>query len=255
MGAWFIRQKQAYGKIFMISIIIPTFNEERCIADAIKQFSGLAIPHEIIVSDGGSTDKTVELALPEKVIVVRHPADKHQTIASNRNHGARQAKGDFVAFFDADTRIQDPNAFFSRALEHFAKDPYVAAVTPRLRVYPETETFMDRLVFGEISFNFYLMNNVFKVGAAFGKCQIIKRDMFEKISGFREDLPASEDMDLFHRLAKIARTVYDRNVIAYHSARRARAWGWPKLIYTWNRDGLSYYFRNKVVSKEWRPVR
>jgi glycosyltransferase involved in cell wall biosynthesis len=239
----------------MISIIIPAFNEEKYIRDAVRQFYGLSIPHEIIVSDGGSTDNTVELARQEKVIVVMHPADKRQTIASNRNNGARHAQGEFLAFFDADARIQDPNAFFAQALRHFEHEPMLAAVTPRLRVYPETETLLDRLVFGEIGVNFYLLNNVFKVGAAFGKCQIIRKEAFQKISGYREDLPASEDMDLFHRLAKKLRTKYDGRLIAYHSARRARAWGWPRLIYVWNRDGLSYYFRNKVVSKDWKPVR
>ena len=47
----------------MISIIIPTLNEEKIIeATLCTLTSTLTIPHEVIVSDGGSSDRTVELA-------------------------------------------------------------------------------------------------------------------------------------------------------------------------------------------------
>jgi glycosyltransferase involved in cell wall biosynthesis len=45
-----------------ISIIIPTFNEEKVISKTIEAFNQLPIPHEIIVTDDGSTDETVNIA-------------------------------------------------------------------------------------------------------------------------------------------------------------------------------------------------
>jgi GT2 family glycosyltransferase len=45
----------------MISIIIPTFNEEKLIESTLLTLtSALTLPHEVIVSDGGSSDRTVE---------------------------------------------------------------------------------------------------------------------------------------------------------------------------------------------------
>ena len=239
----------------MISIIIPTLNEEKTIEGTLKWLINLSIPHEIIVTDGGSADSTVAIAKRYPVTVVEYPKDKYQNISLNKNHGAGFAHGKFLVFLDCGSVIFHPSDFFSRAMEHFTANPRLVGLTVSFKVFPEVATLMDKIVFSTMNFILMIINNILHRGAAQGKFQMVRADAFVKISGFRADLPASEDMDLFFRLSRIGRTMIDRDLELYHASRRAHAIGWPKLLYIWNRDALSLFFRNKVVSKEWKPIR
>jgi len=87
------------------SIIIPTLNEEIAIVDCLTPLQANRNCCEIIVSDGGSLDKTKRLALPlaDKVI------DSERGRAAQMNAGAREATGDILIFLHADTLLP-PNA-------------------------------------------------------------------------------------------------------------------------------------------------
>jgi glycosyltransferase involved in cell wall biosynthesis len=131
----------------MISIIIPTLDEAKVIASTLRALSGsLTLEHEIIVSDGGSGDRTVDLARPYADWIVVFAGEGRQTIAQGRNDGAKHAVGDFLVFMDADCVIPKPDQFFARAIAHFEQDPALVGLTAYLRVFPEEETFGDRLV-------------------------------------------------------------------------------------------------------------
>jgi glycosyltransferase involved in cell wall biosynthesis len=82
----------------MISIIIPTLNEEKVIESTLCTLaSTLTLPHEVIVSDGGSSDRTVELAAKCATALVVLSGSGRQTIVQGRNDGAKTARGDFRA--------------------------------------------------------------------------------------------------------------------------------------------------------------
>ena len=82
----------------MISVIIPTYNEETVILDCLKSLSNQTYKdYEIIVVDDGSTDKTLDKL---KNIKVLH--QNHLGAGAARNLGAKQAKGDILVFVDAD---------------------------------------------------------------------------------------------------------------------------------------------------------
>lgn len=238
----------------MISIIIPVFDEEKSILDVIQQFKSITVPHEIIIADGGSTDGTVTLAKQYADIVTIYPKGIPQTIASNRNHGAAVAQGDFLVFLDATSRVQNVNSFFERALAHFSSNKKLVALTCGIYVDPSVATLMDRIVFSVMTFNLIVLNNLLHLGIAQGKFQMIRRKAFEQLGGFREDLAATEDQDMFARLSKIGRTMIDPSITVYHDGRRAHALGWLKLLFIWWRDGFSYLFRGKIVSKKWQQA-
>lgn len=87
-------------KAISISVIIPTYNEEKYIKNCISSIkNGSISPLEIIVSDGGSNDRTVEIAKNMGVKVVNNPK-KHA--AGGRNEGIKISKGNVIAFIDAD---------------------------------------------------------------------------------------------------------------------------------------------------------
>lgn len=81
-----------------LSIIIPTKNTEGKIADCLKSVKGMG---EIIVLDGGSTDKTVEIA---KEAGARIAKQKQGSYAVWRNQGAGLARGDWLFYIDSDER-------------------------------------------------------------------------------------------------------------------------------------------------------
>ena len=78
----------------MISIIIPTLNEAKIIESTLRTLAAtLTLPHEVIVSDGGSSDRTAELATRHANTVVVYSGAGRQTIGKGRNNGAKAATG------------------------------------------------------------------------------------------------------------------------------------------------------------------
>jgi rSAM/selenodomain-associated transferase 2 len=83
-----------------ISIVIPVFNEEKAIGAALGALLPLA-PHEIIVVDGGSDDRTAEICASFGVRVL----DSGRGRGRQMNAGAARATGDVLLFLHADTRL------------------------------------------------------------------------------------------------------------------------------------------------------
>ena len=239
-----------------ISIIIPTLNEEKVIGEMIQSLkSRLSLPHELIVSDGKSTDKTVEIAKKYADKVIAYDGEKRQTIAEGRNAGANAAAGDFLVFFDADCTVPDLDSFFTRAIADF-NDPNLVALTAWLTVDPKYETLGDKIIFNVQNVIVFLINNILHGGTApGGEFQMIRTEIFRKIGGFRGQLVASEDIDMFNRLAKVGRVRIDHKLKVYHSGRRGHKLGWPKLLWLWFINSVSMMIRGKAFVKEWKPIR
>ncbi len=239
----------------MISIIVPTLNEEKYIAATLESLKSLSLPHEIIVSDGGSTDKTLEIARKYTDKIVPAEGEGYRTISKNRNAGARKSQGEFLVFVDSAVTIPNVNAFFARALADFEKMPELLGLSGFIKVEPSVATFMDKIVHQIMTMNFIILNNALHRGAAAGKFQMIRREAFFRLGGFREDLPTAEDLDMFARLSKIGRTYIDRQLVVYHPGRRAHAIGWPRLLWRWTLDATSFIFTSKSYSKDWKQIK
>ena len=86
----------------LISVIIPVYNYERYLAQAIKSVLAQTYrPVEIIVVDDGSTDGSAEVA-KRITSPVKYCFQHHSGIGAARNCGIHLAQGDFLAFLDAD---------------------------------------------------------------------------------------------------------------------------------------------------------
>ncbi len=239
----------------LLSIIIPTREEEKVIANTIKDLrNALTLSYEIIISDARSKDHTVEIARKDADMVVVFKGDKH-TPGIGRNDGAKVAHGDFFVFIDADVHIPNADAFFKQALAHFNGHPELVGVTGSQRALPAIETWADRASFGYLNAVIRFQNNVLGRGEASGKFMIVRRGAFEKIHGFREDLHTREDGDFFFRLSKVGKTYFDSKLMVYHGARRAHKISWARLWWIWTINTISVAVFNKAVADDWTPIR
>jgi len=101
----------------MISFIVPAYNEETELPSTLAAIRaatfGLSQPVEIIVVDDASTDATPEIAEQASARVV---SIHRRQIGAARNAGAREARGEFLFFVDADTRINQTHVTEAMAL-------------------------------------------------------------------------------------------------------------------------------------------
>lgn len=239
----------------MISIIIPTLNEEKAIGNTLAGLSKLTLPHELIVSDGTSTDKTAEIARKYTDKVIVYSGTKRQTIAEGRNDGAAIATGSILVFMDADTEIKNIDAFFTRAISRFENDKKLVALNPQIKVMPDKATRADNIIFSLVNLYFWFMNDIVGSGQAAGEFQMVRAESFRKLGGYNGTLVAGEDNDLFRRLSKTGRVMFDGSLVIYHSGRRAHKIGWPKLLSIWIMTALSNFFIGRAPWKEWKVIR
>src|SRR5215467_12269655 len=87
----------------LVSIIVPTLNEETTIPELAASLGRLRGDFEVIVCDGGSADSTVELARQCGLRVIEAPRGR----GPQMNAGARLAEGETLLFLHADTRLPE----------------------------------------------------------------------------------------------------------------------------------------------------
>jgi glycosyltransferase involved in cell wall biosynthesis len=239
-----------------ISIIVPTLNEEKLILQVLRQFEpGLKDKFnlEVIVSDGGSKDSTLNFinGYADKVLV--HKENYKQNISQGRNQGALNSKGDVLIFLNADTLISDINMFFDKVLKVFEKKNVVAIACP-VKVFRDEEILKDK-VFHFTYNNYVRVLNKFFMGMGRGECHIIKKDAFIKVGHYNEEMYAGEDFDLYKRLKKIGKIVFLKEITIYESPRRYRKFGYLKVFWDWTRNSVWITLFKKSISKDWEEVR
>jgi glycosyltransferase involved in cell wall biosynthesis len=93
----------------LVSVVIPVWNAERFLAEAIESVAAQTWPHwELLLADDGSTDGSPEIArswaarYPGKIRCLEHPGRANRGESASRNLGLREGRGDLFAFLDAD---------------------------------------------------------------------------------------------------------------------------------------------------------
>ena len=239
------------------SIIIPVLNEEKLLPNLLHQLSDQKLrnenDYEIIISDGGSKDCTIKIAMEFADIVKVHSSNLQQNIAEGRNVGAKYANGEIFIFFNGDILLRDPFKFFNFINQKFINSDYIA-MTCFVKIFPEEEKISDR-IFHSIYNSYFWTLNYLGVGMGRGECQIIKREIFEKLEGFNQDLAAGEDFDLFKRIRKHGKILYTNKINVYESPRRFRKFGYMNVTWSWIKNSISVIVKNKSISKVWEQVR
>jgi 4,4'-diaponeurosporenoate glycosyltransferase len=170
----------------MISIIIPARNEEANIGGLLASIvSNNALPHEIIVVDDASTDRTAAIAREHGATVVSPPdlpADwKGKPWACH--HGAAAASGDWLLFLDADVRLDPGGLDRIRALT--ARSDRVHSVCPHhtvRRVTEELSAFFNVMMIAGVN-AFGIQREAARHAALFGQCLLISQDHYRQVGG------------------------------------------------------------------------
>lgn len=238
-----------------VSIVIPTLNEEKLISGTLSQYSKKIKDEynlEIIVSDGGSTDLTLDRinGVCDKVISEKL---MKQNIARGRNIGAENSNGDVLIFFNADTKVEDMSLFLESMINIMKTGKY-AAISFKIKVFPEEEKLSDRL-FHNFYNNYVRLINKLGIGMARGECHVLLRKHFENAGGYNENLAAGEDFDLYRRLRKFGKIYYCSEMPVYESPRRYRALGYARVLLQWANNAIWIILFNKSYRKSWDVVR
>ncbi len=240
----------------LLSIIVPTLNEERLLEGMLLQFTPALKNRfgiEVIVSDGGSEDATLSIACRYADAVVENREGVRQTIALGRNLGAARAGGQVLVFLNADTLIGEPERFFER-IDRVLADSAIMAATCRVEVFPRERRFSDAVFHGFFNWLFSMMN---KVGMSMGRgeCHVVRRDAFLKANGYDVTIAAGEDYDLFRRLGKSGKIAFLDDLSVFESPRRFRRYGYAGVMASWFVNYLWVTVLHRSVSSYWKPVR
>lgn len=239
------------------SIIIPTLNEEKLLPNILKQIKENNIlknfDAELIISDGGSKDATINIALQYSDKVIVHRDDSPQNIGEGRNAGARAAEGSIYVFLGADVFIPDIKRFFKYVDEVFLPGKH-AAMTCKVEIAPEERKLSD-VVFHSILNLYFHSLNIFMVGMGRGECQIIRKEVFEKAGGYKKELVAGEDFEFFTRVRRLGSIHFANKIKLYESPRRYRKIGYLNVCLSWFINSYYVLFKKRSLNKEWEQIR
>ena len=230
-----------------ISVVIPTYNEEEHIGECLQALmNGSEKPFEVIVSDGMSTDRTVEIAGQYGCVIVKN---RKRHAAGGRNAGIKRAKGDVIAFIDADC-IPDHNWLreIHKAFEEDQIDGLGTYIEPAKtdNIYEEFWSHLSLQIlmsYGEEPY--YVTDQQLNTAFITASCAY-KRSLLYKIKGFSNYFANNaEDIDLCWRALKAgARLKYVPSArITAHSPRSLK--GICKKSF---RNGVSSSKLQKVYS-------
>lgn len=245
-----------------LSFVIPAYNEEKYIVDCLQSIFSLRGlgEFEVIVVDNNSTDQTALVAkqkFPRTTVI----KETKRGPAVARNAGAKVARGEFLAFVDADCRM--PVDWWLKVEKSFSGSPQLAMVNGPYR-YFEAQSVWARLMYyvtndlaGRLA-EFFYRRLLGRGVIAFGGDMVVRKTAFQRIRGFDEQFDFyGEDVDIANRLMREGEVRFNPEIWLYSSVRRLKQAGHLRMWFVYSFNGLAVGLFGKVLFKDkrYRPFR
>jgi len=188
---------------YVVSIVIPTLNEEFSIGQTLDALKGFDENIEVIIVDGGSDDTTLVIAENYNVKILHSPRGRGTQLQAGANH----ATGEILWFLHADT-VPAPDCV--REMQRCLQNENVVGGNFTIRFDGE------RLA---AKFLTWLYPNLRKIGLIYGDSAIfVRRDVYERIGGFAS-FPIFEDLDFIQKLKRTGEIITLPAVVTTSSRR------------------------------------
>jgi glycosyltransferase involved in cell wall biosynthesis len=237
-----------------VSIIIPTYFEEKyiesCLKSIRKQKTSKKI--EIIVVDSNSLDRTRKIAkrYADKLINIGE-----RGVGKARNIGAKVASGNILIFVDADTVLHEN---FVETLTKKLENKRTVCCSGYISYKDENlNPFVNICVYFWFRLNYLISLISCKIGFPLlpSVCIGCKKWAFDKIGGFNENLIVGEDIDFSLRMRKAGNCCICKESLAWSSVRRVKKYGMIKNLYHYLKNYLKIWlFGEKPSFKDFPHV-
>lgn len=235
----------------MISVIIPLYNKAHYIAETLQSvFRQTYTDYEIIVIDDGSMDDSADIV---DQMLPLHPSlrllrQENRGVSATRNRGIQEARGEWIAFLDADDQWHTTHLSTMMQLQH---------LYPAYRVFCSAQEGrpIQTLPKGvSIISDHCRYDYLFFTG-----CMFVHREVLQKVGLFRVGIQLGEDRDMWLRIACHYPTVYLNKATVIHPYNTENNlsrtidpikvfpyWEWYDYPYP-NRKSLYRYATNQIV--------
>ncbi|MBN1684725.1 MAG: glycosyltransferase [Gammaproteobacteria bacterium] len=182
----------------LVSIIIPVYNGEEYIEEALKSVLNQTYsPIEIIVVDDGSTDGTAEIVKQYSVILIQQ---KNKGISGARNSGINAAKGEFIALLDHDDlftpykielQVRFMNDHPKYCMVYSIEEKFSSEGTVRKKLKHRRKKMPENDI----------LTAIYRKNFIYPSSVLIRRSILERTGLFDETFTVCEDHDFFTRVA------------------------------------------------------
>jgi glycosyltransferase involved in cell wall biosynthesis len=234
-----------------ISLIIPAYNEEAylgaCLDSVMANIAGKAL--EVIVVDNNSTDGT--RAVAQRYPAVTYVFEPEKGITRARQRGFLTAKGDILAYVDADTH--PPAGWIEQIWDQFGKNAELATLSGPYSFY-DLAGLRNKVASGWFvaARPLYGVIGYMLVGGNFA----IRRDVLEHMGGFDPKIEFyGEDADIAKRAKKYGKVLFSPHFVMPTSGRRLQKQGYLRMAGLYFINFFSIVFRGKPATKGYTDVR
>lgn len=226
------------------SIVIPTLNEEKYLPYLLNDLENQTFTDfEVIVVDGKSEDKTVEVANRHKKRLrdLKVLLSDERNVSYQRNMGAKLSSSDWTIFVDADNRLPK---YFLDGIKYRIAQTKANIFTCWIDV--DSKKTADKMIANYVNVSAEAMK-ILEYPRALGSIIGVKRDYFKKLGGFDEKLTFAEDGDFIRRAWRkgYALTII-KDPRPIYSLRRFRRMGRIGVVRKYAKLGLKRLSRMQI---------
>jgi peptidoglycan-N-acetylglucosamine deacetylase len=219
----------------MISVVVPTLNEERLLPGCLESLRHQDYDgeYEVVIADNGSTDRTLDIARHAGVRIVS--CGQKQSVFHARRSGAAAARGDLIVQADADTLY--PRDWLAKLAGRLARHPEAVAVTGRF-------LYRDPPLWAQAEYS--LRNAINRLTTALSGTPLLvsgatfafRRAAFLSAGGYDGIEYSVDQYGIASRLSRTGKVIYDKGIFVLTSSRSVR-----KPIYVILKDVLAHFGR------------